>query len=90
MNLPDENLSGIQLKALLGWKKRKSDKPISTLKKPQLLSLWKEWKIRWVGDDQVAVVVVVNSDATIEAVTEEDNPEGEEEKSSYVDILEEV
>ena len=32
---------------MLGWKKRKTDKPISTLKKSELLRLWHEWKARW-------------------------------------------
>ena len=44
----DSNLTGIQLRLLLNIyiKKRKTDKPISSLKKQDMLLLWKVWKDR--------------------------------------------
>ena len=47
LNIDDDNkLTGVQLRALLNMKKRKTDKPISSLKKQDMLLLWKEWKAR--------------------------------------------
>lgn len=42
----DEKLTGVQLRSLLNMKKRKTDKPISSMKKSDMLTLWKEWKTR--------------------------------------------
>ena len=46
LKLSDEKLSGNQLRVLLGFKKQKTDKGFSSLKKKELLQLWKEWKPR--------------------------------------------
>ena len=46
LKLDDDKLSGNQLKVLLNFKKRKTDKGFSSLKKKELLQLWKEWKPR--------------------------------------------
>ena len=47
LNIDDDNkLTGVQLRVLLNMKKRKTDKPISSLKKQGMLLLWKEWKAR--------------------------------------------
>ena len=40
----DNKLTGAQLRALLNMKKRKTDSPISSLKKKDMLLLWKKWK----------------------------------------------
>jgi len=42
----DNKLTGAQLRALLNMKKRKTDSPISSLRKKDMLLLWKEWKAR--------------------------------------------
>ena len=42
----DGKLTGVQLRALLNMKKRKTEKSISVLKKKEMLLLWKEWKGR--------------------------------------------
>ena len=47
LNITDDNkLTGSQLRSLLNMKKRKTDKPISALKKKDMLLLWREWKGR--------------------------------------------
>ena len=46
LKLDDDKLSGNQLKVLLNFKKQKTDKGFSSLKKKELLQLWKEWKPR--------------------------------------------
>ena len=52
LKIEDEKLSNEQLMILLNYKKRKSDKGISQLKKKQKLHLWKEWKTRWVVEPE--------------------------------------
>ena len=42
----DNKLTGAQLRALLNMKKRKTDSPISSLRKKDMLLVWKEWKAR--------------------------------------------
>ena len=42
----DTKLTGVQLRSLLNMKRRKTDKPISSMKKVDMLTLWKEWKAR--------------------------------------------
>ena len=45
LNIDDNNkLAGAHLQVLLNMKKRNTDKPISSLKKQDMLLLWKEWK----------------------------------------------
>ena len=46
LKLEDDQLSGNQLKVLLHFKKRRTDKSFSSFKKKELLQLWKEWKPR--------------------------------------------
>ncbi len=46
LKLDDDKLSGNHLKALLNLKKWKIDKGFSSLKKKELLQLWKKWKPR--------------------------------------------
>ena len=46
LNIDDEKLSGNQLKSLLDFKKWKADKGFSSMKKKELLQLWKEWKAK--------------------------------------------
>ena len=42
----DTKLTGVQLRSLLNMKRRKTDKPISSMKKVDMLALWKDWKTR--------------------------------------------
>ena len=42
----DRKLTAAQLRSLLNMKKRKNDRPISSMKKVELLYLWTEWKHR--------------------------------------------
>jgi hypothetical protein len=46
LGIDDEKLTGTQLRVLLNMKKRKTDNPITSLKKKELFTLWKEWKAR--------------------------------------------
>ena len=47
LNIEDDaKLTGVQLRALLNMKRRKTDKSLSALKKKEMLLLWKEWKGR--------------------------------------------
>ena len=48
----DTKLTEVQLRLLLSMKRRKTDKPISTMKKVDMLALWKEWKTRSVEAPQ--------------------------------------
>ena len=67
----DDKLTAVQLRTLLNMKKRKTDKPISNLKKKDMLLLWKEWKSRPLDppeyeNDLVISVNEVSHDTTID------------------------
>ena len=42
----DTKLTGVQLRSLLNMKRRKTDKPIFSMKKVDMLALQKDWKTR--------------------------------------------
>ena len=45
-NVPEDKLTGEQLKVLLTFKRQPQDKPFHSLWKKELVKLWKEWKHR--------------------------------------------
>ena len=74
-NIEDNKLNKEQLAALLNFKKRKTDKGISQLKKSDQLKLWQEWKARWdeppVYDNQMVMSVsgnTINDDITTASI----------------------
>ena len=76
LNLPDDKLTGTQLKILCNVMKRKTDKPISSLKKQELLTLWKEWKSRPVplcpqNHNMIASVNEMSTDTTVTCTTQQ-------------------
>ena len=84
----DTKLTAVQLRLLLNMKKRKSDQPISSMKKSDMLALWKEWKTRpleapqYHNDDLVQSVHEVSHDdvdttTMEEATTNKDGKENE-------------
>ena len=83
-NIPDEKLTITQLKSLLAFKKRKSDKTFSSLPKSDLLALWKEWKHRTIEspfcDNDViqSVAVATNINDTTVTIPETCPVEGDE------------
>ena len=77
LKLPDEKLTGAQLKILLSMKKRKTDQPIHALKKAELQQLWKEWQWR-PNEAPTFQNEIVNSitEATVDdTISEETNTE---------------
>ena len=80
----DTKLTGVQLRSLLNMKRRKTDKLISSMKKVDMLALWKDWKTRPVEAPQYdhdlveSVHEVSNdgSDTTIDEIT--NSKDGEE------------
>ena len=72
MNIDDEKLNVTQSKILLMMKKRKTDKAFSSLKKNELLNLWKEWKGR-VIEEPTFSNAVTNSATNVPMRNTEDN-----------------
>ena len=72
MNIDDEKLNVTQLKIFLTMKKRKTDKAFSSLKKNELLNLWKEWKGR-VIEEPTFSNAVTNSATNVPMPNTEDN-----------------
>ena len=81
--LPDEKRTGSQLKILCNVLKRKTDKPISSLKKLELLAIWKEWKVRPVPsshqhNNTIESVHGASTDTTMTMTTQETEIEAED------------
>ena len=69
LNIDDNKLTGVQLLVLLNMKKRKTDQPISSLKKQDMLLLWKEWKARPLEAPEYANELVESVNAATQATT---------------------
>ena len=65
----DDKLTVVQLRVLLNMKRRKTDKPISSLKKQDILLSWKEWKTQPLKAPEYANGLVESINEATQATT---------------------